>query len=153
MESSAGVRVRAGGVADLGAVVPLFLRYLEFYEVAGDEERARGYLGERLGRGESLVWLAEDAAGAAIGFAQVYPTFSSLEMRPVWVLYDLFVAPAGRRTGAGRALLREVVEGARAAGVAGVQLETAYDNDVAQALYEDEGFVREGFHVYWRASA
>ncbi len=33
--------------------------------------------------------------------------------------------------------------------MAGVQLETAYDNDAAQALYESEGFVREEFHVYF----
>ncbi|WP_406368148.1 hypothetical protein [Streptomyces sp. NBC_01546] len=31
--------------------------------------------------------------------------------------------------------------------MAGVQLETAYDNTVAQGLYEAEGFVREDFHV------
>ncbi|MEU9002477.1 GNAT family N-acetyltransferase, partial [Streptomyces sp. NPDC048551] len=66
-----------------------------------------------------------------------------------WILNDLYVAPSGRRTGAGRALLREVLRRARAEGVAGVQLETAYDNRRAQALYESEGFVREEFHVYF----
>ncbi len=38
---------------------------------------------------------------------------------------------------------------AREAGVSGAQLETAYDNTVAQGLYEAEGFVREQFHVYF----
>lgn len=75
--------------------------------------------------------------------------FSSLAMKPAWLLGDLYVAPAGRRTGAGRALLREVLRRAREAGVSGVQLETAYDNLVAQGLYEAEGFVREEFHVYF----
>ena len=75
--------------------------------------------------------------------------FSSLSLRPAWVLNDLYVAPSGRRTGAGRALLREVLRRAREAGVSGVQLETAYDNTVAQGLYEAEGFVREEFHVYF----
>ncbi|MFE2327576.1 GNAT family N-acetyltransferase, partial [Streptomyces sp. NPDC059385] len=84
-----------------------------------------------------------------VGFAQVYRAFSSLSMDTAWILNDLYVAPEGRRTGAGRALLREVLRRAREAGVTGVQLETAYDNTVAQGLYEAEGFVREEFHVYF----
>lgn len=67
----------------------------------------------------------------------------------MWILSDLYVAPSGRRTGAGRALLREVLRRAGEAGVAGVQLETAYDNHVAQALYEAEGFERDAFHIYF----
>ncbi|MFI8102595.1 GNAT family N-acetyltransferase [Streptomyces sp. NPDC086023] len=146
----AGVSVRVAGEADLDAVTGLFLGYLEFYEVpVEDPERPRAYLAERMAKGESTVLVAERDGVGIVGFAQVYPTFASLEMRPVWVLYDLFVAPSGRRSGAGRALLRDVLERARVAGVAGVQLETAYDNDTAQALYEAEGFVREKFHVYF----
>ncbi|MFJ5549298.1 GNAT family N-acetyltransferase [Streptomyces sp. NPDC093225] len=145
-----GVAVREAGAADLAVLSELFLGYLEFYEVpVADPGRPRAYLAERMAKGESVVLLAERPDGTAVGFTQIYPTFSSLEMRPIWVLYDLFVAPAGRRTGAGRALLRTALDRARAAGVAGVQLETAYDNRVAQGLYEAEGFVREEFHVYF----
>ncbi|MGW7194129.1 GNAT family N-acetyltransferase, partial [Streptomyces sp. NPDC054838] len=72
-----------------------------------------------------------------------------LPLRPVWVLRDLSGAPPGRPPGAARALLREVVRRAAEAGVCGVQLETAYDNHVAQGLYESEGFVREGYHIYF----
>ena len=68
---------------------------------------------------------------------------------PCWVLNDLYVAPPAGAPGPGRALLREVLRRAREAGVSGVQLETAYDNTVAQGLYEAEGFVREEFHVYF----
>ncbi|MFD3762597.1 hypothetical protein [Streptomyces sp. NPDC058622] len=46
-------------------------------------------------------------------------------------------------------MLREVLDRARGAGVAGVQLEAAYDNHVAQGLYEAEGFVREEFQLYF----
>ncbi|WP_030199625.1 GNAT family N-acetyltransferase [Streptomyces sp. NRRL S-87] len=150
-ESGPGeVVVREAGAADLGVLSELFLGYLEFYEVpVADPGRPRAYLAERMAKGESIVLLAERPDGTVVGFTQIYPTFSSLEMRPIWVLYDLYVAPAGRRTGAGRALLRAALDRARAAGVAGVQLETAYDNHVAQGLYEAEGFVREEFHVYF----
>ncbi|MET9886033.1 GNAT family N-acetyltransferase [Streptomyces sp. NPDC006430] len=55
--------------------------------------------------------------------------------------------------GTGRALLREVLRRAREAGVAGVQLDTAYDNHIAQGLYAAEGFEREEFHLYFHCLA
>ncbi|MFE3995989.1 GNAT family N-acetyltransferase [Streptomyces goshikiensis] len=144
------VVLRAAGEDDIETAAGLFRGYLDFYGVAvEDPDRPRAFLAERIRAGESLVLLADLPGAGTVGFAQVYRTFSSLAMRPVWILYDLYVAPSGRRGGAGRALLREVLRRAGEAGVAGVQLETAYDNDAAQALYESEGFVREEFHVYF----
>ncbi|MER5932706.1 GNAT family N-acetyltransferase [Streptomyces sp. NPDC002054] len=141
--------VRVAGEGDLEVAAGLFRGYLDFYEVTvADPEQPRVFLADRMKAGESLVLLAEVAGKGTVGFAQIYRTFSSLSMQPLWILSDLYVAPAGRRTGAGRALLGETLRRARAAGAGGVQLETAYDNRIAQALYESEGFVREEFHVY-----
>lgn len=146
----AKVVLRQAGEADLDIAAELFRGYLEFYEVeVTDPDRPRAFLAERLRGGDSFILLAEVPGAGVVGFAQVYPMFSSLSMQASWLLGDLYVAPPGRRTGAGRALLREVLRRAREAGVAGVQLETAYDNHVAQGLYEAEGFVREEFHVYF----
>ncbi|MEU3407186.1 GNAT family N-acetyltransferase [Streptomyces sp. NPDC006670] len=151
MAEQGGVVVRVAVEGDLDVAAELFRGYLEFYEVAVEEPgRPREFLAERIAKDESLVLLAEVEGAGTVGFAQVYRTFSSLAMRPVWVLGDLYVAPSGRRTGAGRTLLREVLERARQAGVAGVQLETGFDNAVAQGLYESEGFVREGYYIYFR---
>ncbi|MER6777318.1 MULTISPECIES: GNAT family N-acetyltransferase [unclassified Streptomyces] len=142
--------VRVAGMGDVEVAGALFRGYLDFYEVeVEDPDAPRAFLADRIRAGESLVLLADVPEAGTVGFAQVYRTFSSLALRPMWILSDLYVDPSGRRTGAGRALLREVVRRAREAGVSGVQLETAYDNHVAQALYEAEGFEREEFHVYF----
>ncbi|GGZ82809.1 GNAT family N-acetyltransferase [Streptomyces subrutilus] len=144
------VVLRTAGEADLDAAAALFGGYLDFYGVeVEDPGRPRAFLAERIAADESLVLLAEVPGAGTVGFAQVYRTFASLSLSSAWILSDLYVAPAGRRSGAGRALLREVLARARAAGAAGVQLETAYDNHVAQGLYEAEGFVREEFHAYF----
>ncbi|MFD7081666.1 GNAT family N-acetyltransferase [Streptomyces sp. NPDC002181] len=148
--SDQGVVLRVAGHGDLDVAGALFRGYLDFYEVkVEDPDAPREYLAQRLQGGESLVLLADVPGAGTVGFAQVYRTFSSLALRPMWILSDLYVDPSGRRTGAGRALLREVLRRAREAGVSGVQLETAYDNHVAQALYEAEGFERDAFHVYF----
>ncbi|MFJ6798432.1 GNAT family N-acetyltransferase [Streptomyces sp. NPDC091268] len=149
--AEAGVVLRVAGTEDLDIAAELFRGYLDFYgvDIEQDPDRPRAFLAERLEDGGSLILLAEVPGAGTVGFAQVYRTFSSLSMRAAWVLGDLYVAPAGRRSGAARTLLREVLRRAAEAGAAGVQLETAYDNHVAQGLYEAEGFVREEFHLYF----
>ena len=54
----------------------------------------------------------------------------------------MFVVPEGRRRGIGRALLRALLEQARALGRARVVLETGVRQGEAITLYEQEGFVR-----------
>lgn len=151
-QQDTGVVLRTAGEADLDEAAALFRGYLDFYKVeVEDPDRPRAFLAERIAKDESLVLLAEVPGAGTVGFAQVYRTFSSLALRPAWILSDLYVAPAGRRTGAATALLREVLRRAAEAGAAGVQLETAYDNHVAQGLYEAEGFVRDAFHIYFHS--
>jgi RimJ/RimL family protein N-acetyltransferase len=57
----------------------------------------------------------------------------------------LMVDAAHRRRGIGRALLVAAVEWAQAAGVRKLELHVFPWNDAAIALYEDFGFVREGY--------
>lgn len=60
-----------------------------------------------------------------------------------WLLNDLFVAPAARGGGVGRALLQAAAAQARVRGAASLSLSTALDNAPAQALYESLGWVRD----------
>ncbi|GAB3455005.1 GNAT family N-acetyltransferase [Kineococcus endophyticus] len=136
------VVVRRADVTDVDEVARLFAGYLEFYECPREPAEVTAYLSARMGNGDSVVLLAE-AGGRAVGFAQCYPTWASLELAPAWVLYDLFVDPAARGLGAGRTLLRAVADHARAAGATTAVLETAHTNTTAQALYESEGWVRD----------
>lgn len=124
---------------DVDQVTDLFLGYLDFYRRPATREEAEGYLRARLSGAESLILVARQD-GRSLGFTQVYPTFSSVSMAPVWTLNDLYVAPEARKSGIGRALIRAVVTEAAAAGAVRVTLSTAEDNTTAQALYESEGF-------------
>ena len=134
-------RIRLAGLDDLDVLGPLFDAYRQFYEQPSDLTLARTFLEQRLRRAESVVLLAEDAAGRGLGFCQLYPTFCSVEAQPIFSLYDLFVSPEARRLGLGRALLRAAEGLALERGVARLDLTTARSNARAQALYESEGWV------------
>ncbi|MBB1628853.1 GNAT family N-acetyltransferase [Achromobacter sp. UMC71] len=138
------IAIRLATLDDAARVAPLFDAYRQFYEQPADAAGAMAFVHARLARGESVILLAEDtASGDAAGFCQLYPSFCSVIAAPIYVLYDLFVAPTARKSGAGRALLRQAEAHARAGGFARMDLTTARTNLPAQALYESLGWERD----------
>ncbi len=135
--------IRQGSAADLPALAALFDRYRQFYEQPADREGAERYLRERFAASESVIFLAEEANGEALGFTQLYPALCSVAMRRYWVLYDLFVVDTARRRGIARALMERARLHGLQTGAARIDLETAIDNHAGQALYESLGYQRE----------
>jgi ribosomal protein S18 acetylase RimI-like enzyme len=124
-------------------LVPLFDAYRQFYRHPPDLELARSFLEERFRNKESVVFIARDADDSALGFTQLYPSFSSASARRIFILNDLFVTPEARRRKVGRALLNAAADFGRDAGAARLVLSTALENDKAQALYESAGWQRD----------
>lgn len=131
--------VRRATIEDVDAIAPLFDLYRTFYEQPSDPALARRFISERLQQDESVIFLAE-TAGKAVGFTQLFPSFSSVGATRVWVLNDLYVDTAARRQGAAQALLQAATEFARADGARRLELETDHSNDSAQALYRRLGW-------------
>jgi ribosomal protein S18 acetylase RimI-like enzyme len=143
------INVRHATIHDLDAIVPLFDAYRGFYGQPSDHARARTFLAERFQHHESIILLALDERGAAVGFTQLYPVFSSVSCTRKYLLNDLFVVPAARRGGAARALLMAAADFARAQGAASLSLSTGVNNAAAQRLYESLGWTRdESFYEY-----
>ena len=128
-------------VSDVPDAAPLFAAYREFYGGAYDLEASATFLTDRLTHGESIVLLARDDEGSAIGFTQIYPIFSSTQLTRVWLLNDLFVSPEARGTGAVDALLDTAATLAKDAGVTAIELATAHTNERAQAVYDRSGYL------------
>lgn len=129
---------------DLDELASLFDGYRVFYGMPSDPIVAHEFLHARLAADESVIFLARDGQQCALGFTQLYPCFSSVAARRVWILNDLFVADAARNRGVGRALLERARAHARQTGARRLVLETAQTNVGAQALYESLGYLRQG---------
>lgn len=138
------MKLRRADLNDLAPLALLFDQYRQFYKQASDVEGARHFLKERLLHKESVIFVAQpDASPKLVGFAQLYPSFSSVGMKRLWILNDLFVASDARQLGAGKALLQASVDFARGDGARGVSLKTAVDNVTAQKLYEAAKWTRD----------
>ena len=141
--------VRRAVSGDLAKLAELFDQYRMFYGQPGDLAAARRFLAARMEAADSVVLVAELPTGALAGFTQLFPSFSSVALAPVFILNDLFVSPAQRRGGVGRALLLAAADFAQNAGAVRLSLATAVDNYPAQALYESLGWVlNTQFHQY-----
>ena len=133
------MRVRRASLADLDDLAPLFDGYRQFYGQRPDVAAARAFLAERLRRDESVIFVAY-ADDGALGFTQLYPSFSSVSVKRLWILNDLFVSPAARRGGVGRRLLERAREWAVETDAKGLTLTTALTNSAARSLYESCGW-------------
>jgi ribosomal protein S18 acetylase RimI-like enzyme len=143
------VKTRQARHGDLDSIAPLFDAYRQFYEKPADLALARRYLEERFKRDESVIYVAENENGEIIGFTQLYPAFCSVLADRTFTLYDLFVTPAARGTGAGRALMEAAEAHGRRMGAARLQLQTAVTNTVGQSLYESCDWLRDNaFYTY-----
>jgi GNAT superfamily N-acetyltransferase len=135
--------VRRAVPGDLDVVAPLFDAYRQFYGQRSDVAAARAFLAERLGRDESVIFIAVADEGEALGFTQLYPSFSSVSLKRLWILNDLFVGPGQRRGGVGRRLLERAREWAVETDAKGLTLATAVTNNAAKSLYESCGWRRD----------
>jgi GNAT superfamily N-acetyltransferase len=137
------LRIARAGRNDIDDLVPLFDGYRQFYGQRSDPPAARAFLSERIERDESVIYLAYTGPREAAGFTQLYPSFSSVSLKPLWILNDLFVRPGVRRGGVGRALLERARQHALETGAKGLVLSTGVANKSAQTLYESCGWQRD----------
>ncbi|GHO63556.1 hypothetical protein KSC_024480 [Ktedonobacter sp. SOSP1-52] len=85
----------------------------------------------------------ENGVRQAYGFTQLYPSFSSVSLKPLWILNDLFVIQGARHSGIGKALLDRAREFAVETQARGLTLKTAVNNSDAQTLYEVAGWQKD----------
>jgi len=136
------VTVTEATPADLDEATALFDAYRVFYRQASDVAAARAFLAERFKRHDSMVLIARHN-GKPAGFVQLYPSLSSVSMKRIWILNDLYVAASARRLGIGKRLMDAARDRAAKTGAIRLELTTEHDNTTAQALYERCGYVRD----------
>lgn len=141
--------IQQATINSLDLVAPLFDAYRQFYGKPTDIDAARLFLSERCRNDQSVILLAYTANGVAVGFTQLFPSFSSVSMAQTFILNDLYVEPGSRRGGVGAQLLEAAALHARMAGAIRVTLSTAIDNSSAKALYLSQGWKQdEVFDVF-----
>jgi len=142
------ITVKRADLADIDALVPLFDAYREFYGRNSDPQAARNFLTARFQNKDSVIFIVHESK-TAVGFTQLYPSFSSVSLARTYILNDLFVTDDSRRKGVGSLLLSAAIDYAKASNAIRLTLSTEITNETAQALYQSTGWKKdEQFYSY-----
>jgi ribosomal protein S18 acetylase RimI-like enzyme len=137
-------------LTDIGELVALFDAYRVFYGADSAPLKAEAFVHGLITQRKTHFFLAREAEGLpALGFVHLMPSISTVAMRPIWLLEDLFVAPAGRRKGVATALMAYAESFARQTGAERLTLATAHDNHSAQSLYKSMDYAKEEHFWYY----
>ncbi len=126
----------------LEEVSKLFDQYRVFYQSPSNCEAAIIFLEERLKKGDSTIFVASDN-GHIVGFTQLYPSFSSVSMKRIWILNDLYVEQSFRKRGVAKLLLSAAEDFSRETKAIRIILSTQISNNIAQSIYESLGYCKD----------
>ena len=122
-------------------LVPLFNAYRMFYRQESDLEGAKKFLKARLTNKDSTIFIAF-LDHVAVGFTQLYPLFSSVSMKPMYILNDLYIDSNYRGKSIGTSLINKAKALCEEKEYKGLIIQTETTN-AAQHLYQRLGFVKD----------
>lgn len=126
---------------DLDRISILFNEYRMFYKCSSGLDSAKNFIKARMELQESVIFKAE-LENKIVGFAQLYPLFSSVRMKKLWLLNDLYINEDCRNKGIGKALIEKCKDLVIKTDACALCLETTKDNLAGNSLYTNTGFVK-----------
>jgi GNAT superfamily N-acetyltransferase len=138
------VTIRCATVDDGDAIVTLVRGLADFEHLDGPDAdaaaRLRRDLADPAHRFDVLV---AESGGALVGYALVFPTYSTFRARPKLFLEDLFVLETHREQGIGHALLVACARDAVRRGCCQLEWTVLHWNAAAQRFYRRIGGTRD----------
>ncbi|WP_374966204.1 GNAT family N-acetyltransferase [Lysinibacillus sp. RS5] len=132
---------------ELEELTVLFDEYRQYYGIESDVSSAKAFLQLRMALKESIIFVVVEN-GNTIGFAQLYPTFSSIALQRAYILNDIYVKEDARGLGVGKALMEKVFQYCEQQYARYVTLQTATDNVHARKLYENLNMKQDQYCNY-----
>lgn len=142
--------IKKATMLDLEEISELFNQYRVFYNQKDDIETAKNFIKDRVKNKQSLIFYAINNKGKYLGFTQLYPVFSSVNVTKTLILNDLYVYCDFRKLGIANELMNKVREYAIENNYSSISLETGKENTKAQSLYEKFGYKKEdNYYSYY----
>ncbi|WP_299890478.1 GNAT family N-acetyltransferase [uncultured Lacinutrix sp.] len=135
-------------IQHLNDLVPLFDGYRIFYRQISNNDAVKAFLKERLEKRDTIIFIAY-IGDKAVGYTQLFHSFSSVAMKPIFILNDLFVDSNYRKKGVGVALMNKAKILCKELEYKGIGLQTETTNP-AQHLYESLGWKKDSdLQYFW----
>ncbi|MBD0278411.1 MAG: GNAT family N-acetyltransferase [Flavisolibacter sp.] len=134
---------------NIDALVPLFEEYRIENGYPSNERCVKSFLSDRIYFHDSIIYTAY-IGDKPIGFVQLYPFYTLLDLKKQWVLNDLFVLPGYRRRGIGKALLQEAFELAKKSRSKGIIIQAPVTTSSGKHFCESVGLQKDQDSFYYK---
>lgn len=129
-------------------LLPLFQAYQAFHGISLEPAKVIQFLQTRLEAEHTVILMAYQNLQTA-GFLVAHQLYSSIALKPQWLLNDLFVSNELRRQGVATSLVKTLEQIARQDQFFSIKLATRIDNNEAHALYSSLGYQKlAGFSYF-----
>jgi GNAT superfamily N-acetyltransferase len=147
--TTTNISVKQASILDLPKIVPVFDSYRAYFKQERNPSEVERFLFDKFEHLESVIFIAEQN-NEVIGFAQLYPIFSSLTLQRVWLLNDFFICEDYRNKGVGKQLFEKLKEFTLLTKSKGIELSVEHINEEAWHFWEKQGFkLDEEFRYYF----
>ena len=143
------ITIRRATAGDAKGIAKSFDDYRVFFGEPSDLSLAQDFIADRLHHTESVIFFAQTPEERCVGFAQLYPSFSSVSAGRVWILNDLFVTESARGMGIGTKMLGEIKAFGSDSNAKSILVETTSSNTGAQKLYETTGYQEVSDRIFY----
>jgi len=135
----------------LSKLVTVFEEYRAFCDFEPSPKETHDFLAKLMRNEGSVLFIAVDPdSDNVMGFVNLYPSYSSLALKRLWILNDLGVSSHFRGRNVSKALIQRVLSFAKETQAIRVELKTGKDNDRAMQLYRAMDFEIDNDNVYYR---
>ena len=130
-------------------LVSLFEKYRIEYGYPSNERFVKSFLSDRIYFHDSIIYTAYTGE-KPVGFVQLYPFYTLLDLKKQWVLNDLYVLPEYRRKGIGKALLQEAFKLAGKSRSKGIIIQTPARTSNGKHFCESVGLQKDLDSFYYK---
>ncbi|SFC78073.1 GNAT family N-acetyltransferase [Pseudoalteromonas denitrificans] len=135
----------------LAQLVILFEEYRLFCNFKANPKATEKFLRSLIIGEDSVIFIAVDSdSDELMGFVNLYPSYSSLALKRLWILNDLGVSQNFRGKNVSKALISRVLSFAKETHAVRIELKTEKTNERALQLYKTMGFEIDIDNVYYR---
>lgn len=143
------IKIYRASLRHIEQAKPLFRKYRLFYNMNDKGVESDQFILKRLTDERAVIFVAEFDS-ATVGFAQLYYSLSSVNVRSELILNDLYVEPGYRKNGIASKLIERCIDYSAQENINVIKLETAINNVEAKRLYERFGFCKKaGFDCHF----
>jgi diamine N-acetyltransferase len=144
-------RIRRAGPGDGAAIAAMCARLSAHQGDIGSRFTAEHFRSEGFGTDRRFAAVVAEQGGEPVGYALFYPEYNTDLMQRSTYLVDLYVEPAARRAGLGRALMAATAKVAETDGATMLSWSVKRANTSARAFYR--GIGREQPELFYGVAA